>query len=339
MLDEKRPQAFDRVPPGRYGWIFAMAVLTLVIGVGVSEVFWRAQGFQPSVTDTEALWAQERARVEEAGDKTLLILGRSRIQQAFVREVFQEVCPGYDTIQLAAGGDHPIATLIDIAEKTDFDGIVLCSITADSLLPELRDQQQHYLDYYHHGYGPLERLGQRFLTFAQWHLVTLAPEITPQEVLPDLLRRDVPPQFLRVTPWRRHVVDYRKAPLPQFAEDQLKIIQENTNRYIALDGYAQWPDGLARINDYVRIIQRRGGTVVFIRVPTSGDYYAVENQHFPRKKYWNVWANMTDAETIHFEDVPAMATLECAEGTHLHLEDTEVFTRALAEELKRRGLV
>ena len=339
MLAEKRPQAFDRVPPGRYGWMLLVAVLTLVLGITASEVFWRMQGFEPSVTDTEALWAQERARVEDAGEKTLLILGRSRIQQAFVREVFHEECPGYETIQLAVGGDHPIGTLINIAENTDFNGVVLCSITADSLLPELRDQQQHYLDYYYDDYGLLERIGQRFLTFAEWRLVTLAPELTPQEVLPDLAQGDAAPQFLRCTPWRRHIVDYTKAPLAQFTADQLKTVQKNTNRYIMLDGYTKWPNGLARVNDYVRMITQRGGKVVFVRMPTSGDYYAVEKQHFPRKAYWDVWARMTDAPCIHFEDVPAMAGMECAEGTHLQLEDTVVFTRALAEELKRRGVV
>jgi hypothetical protein len=339
VLAAKRPNAFARIPGGRFGLLGVLTLLLLLAALACSEVFWRVQGFRPSVTDGEDLWCAERARVEGAGRRLAVVLGRSRIQQAFVPAVFEKAAPGYAAVQLAVGGQHPIAALRDLAENTDFAGVVICSITAPSLLPELWDQQAGYVAYYHEAWGPLAHLSRAIKTFAQWHLALLAPELTLQEVLPGLARRDVQPQFLRVTPRRHHVVDYRKAPLEQFRADQLQTIKSHMARYVTLEGYLRWPAGVQRVEDIVRRITGRGGKVVFVRLPTSGEYRETEERAFPREKYWDVWAAATSAETLHFEDVPAMAAMECAEGTHLHIEDTGRFTRLFAEELRARGVL
>ncbi|HNR31946.1 MAG TPA: hypothetical protein PKI11_13735 [Candidatus Hydrogenedentes bacterium] len=332
-MTQTTANADSRRPAGPYRRVWGGAVLVLVALTVLSEAFWRAQGFQPSVTDDEQLWALERDCLDGAGPRTVVVLGRSRIQQAFVPEIFEEMRPGYGFVQLAMGGDHPLALLRDIAENTDFAGVILCTVTAPSLLPELWNQQQHRIDYYRREWGPLKRMGRRVKTFLQAHLVILAPELSLREAIPDLLRGRVEPQFLRVSPRRHHRVDYRKVDLAKFTEDQLKTITRNVETYVALEGFTNWPDGLGRIEDWVNAIQRRGGRVVFLCCPTSGDYRAVEDKHFPREVFWDVFAARTAADTIHFEDVPGMREFVCAEGSHLHIEDTHAFTRLLVEEL------
>ena len=332
-------KADDRVPRAPYARLWALAVvLFLALAAGL-EGFWRMQEFTPSVTDDEALWAYHRARVDNAPPQTLVVLGRSRIQQAFVPEVFQKACPGWEYVQLAVGGKHPIGALRDIADATEFAGVVLCSITAASLLPELWEQQAGYLDFYYQKWGPLRRNARLIKTKLQRHLACMLPELLPQRVGPDLLRGAVPPQFLWTAPDRCQTVDYRKVDIDEFTQIQLQKITNNTQNYTSLDGYAAWPAGLARIEDMIERIQDRGGHVVFLRAPTSGDYREVERRHFPRTRFWDVFAQQSSALTLHFEDIPVMRDMVCAEGTHLHLEDTGVFTRLLVRELQQAGVL
>lgn len=331
--------ADTRQPAGPNGAMWAATLVLLAAALAVSELFWRTQGFLPSVTDDEALWALQRDRVNHAGPQTLLILGRSRIQQEFVPEVFRELCPEYDTIQLAVGGAHPVATLRDIAENTAFAGVVLCSISDASLLPELWEQQRPHLDFYYHQWGPLKRSGRAAKAFLQERLAFMAPELSFHNAVLDWLRDVLEPQFLRITADRHHVVDYRKVDLAQFADNQYKTIMKNIGEYIRFRGYAEWPAGLGRIEDLVTLIQRRGGQVVFVRCPTSGPYRAIEEQYFPRKRFWDVLVRSTRAHTLHFEDIPGMRDFDCAEGSHLHLEDTHTFTRLLVEDLRAAAIL
>lgn len=331
--------ADTRRPKGPYGLTWLAAVVLLACALAASEFFWRTQGFLPSVTDDEELWALQRGRVNRAGPKTVLILGRSRIQQEFVPEVFREVCPEYGAIQLAVGGLHPVASLRDIAVNTAFSGVVLCSISDASLLPELWEQQRPYLDFYYKEWGPLKRTGRAAKAFLQERLALLAPELSFHNAALDWLRGKLEPQFLRITADRHHSVDYRKVDLGQFTEDQYKTIMKNIGEYTQFRGYAEWPAGLGRVEDLVALIQRRGGRVVFIRCPTSGPYREIEEQYFPRKRFWDVFARSTSAYTLHFEDVPGMRGFVCAEGSHLNLEDTKTFTRLLATELQRAGII
>ncbi len=338
-LESAPPHAANRVPRGGpwRTWLGA-AALFLIVLAGL-EVFWRAQGFVPSVTDDEALWAYHRGRVENAPQKTVLFLGRSRIQQQFVPEAFQEVCPGYDYIQLALGGKHPIATLRDIAENTSFQGVVVCSLTTASLLPELWDQQRPHLDYYHHKWGSLKKNARLLKGFAQCRLAVMAPELLPQRALPDLLRGTLEPQFLLTHFDRTQTVDYHAVDIEEFTRIQQGKIERNLAHYVTLDGYQDWPKGLQQVHDIVRYIQQRGGEVVFLRAPTTGAYRERETEHFPRERFWDAFAEDTPGVALHFEDIPGMRDLVCAEGTHLYHEDAKTFTRVLAETLREHGVL
>ncbi len=331
-------RAADRLPagPGRRVWVAAIALL--LCGLGGLELCWRVQGFTPSVTDGEDLWARHRARVERAGPKTLLLLGRSRIQEQFVPEVFLESCPGMDYIQLAVGGKHPIATLFDVADNTAFSGTVLCSVTAPSLLPALWDQQAEYLHHYHTQWNPLGPTACWTKTALQSKLALLAPELLIQRSLPDLLQGRLDKQFLWTRADRSQHVDYHRVDIDAFRQIQLGKIEKNLERYRKLPDYTAWPAGLERIEKAVARIQARGGHIVFLRCPTTGSYRERERLAFPRERFWDHFAAQTAAQTWHFEDIPELAAMECAEGTHLYPDDARRFTACLARLLKAQGL-
>src|SRR5262249_10352840 len=71
------------------------------------------------------------------------------------------------------------------------------------------------------------------------------------------------------------------------------------------------------IESLVQRIQSRGGRVIFISPPMSGEVWEVNKQVFPRKDFWDVFSVRTSAKTIHFKDYPSLANFVCPDGLHL----------------------
>jgi len=333
-VSQEPTTADDRLPEAPAYRMALGAVVLCALMLAGWEAVWRAQGIRPSVTDDRSLWSYHRAHVDAAGPDTVVLLGMSRILQAFHGDVFREAAPGLEYIQLAVAAKHPVAALQDLAFESRFDGIVLCSILTAGLLPELHGQQGEHVAYYHQQFDPIEHAGRGIGNALQSRLAFMAPDALPQRAGPELLRGDLEPQFLVQLPDRTQRVDYHRVDLEQFREDRLATIRRNIEDYVRQPGYENWPSGYAPVEAAVKAIQDRGGTVVFLRMPTSGAYHRAIEARFPRERFWDVLAQRTAATTIHFQDVPEWAELECAEGSHLHLEDAAEFTRTLALKLQ-----
>ena len=78
-------------------------------------------------------------------------------------------------------------------------------------------------------------------------------------------------------------------------------------------------------------IKARGGEIVFVRTPSSGDYLNGEKMGFPREKYWDRLLAYTNCAGIHFEDYPAIDHFVCPEFSHLSQPDAVIFTKHLIE--------
>jgi hypothetical protein len=76
-------------------------------------------------------------------------------------------------------------------------------------------------------------------------------------------------------------------------------------------------------------IQARGGKVIFIRMPSTGEVWELEKQVFPRTKYWDRLIKETGAPGIHFEDYPQLSRYRCPEWSHLSPADAVTFTSDL----------
>lgn len=79
----------------------------------------------------------------------------------------------------------------------------------------------------------------------------------------------------------------------------------------------------------VQAIEQRGGKVVFIRFPSSGELRTLENKFSPRQLFWEQILSVSGANGIHFEDYPELSSFECPEWSHLTKEDSIEFTRNL----------
>ena len=124
---------------------------------------------------------------------------------------------------------------------------------------------------------------------------------------------------------------------------------------------------LKRIEEMVSKIQARGGRVIFVVLPTTGAVHAIgyfcssiactapvvlpttgavhaiEEQKYPREKYWDVMAAHTKAISIYCSDYPSLSNFNSPDGLHLDYHDAKTFTRNFAliikDALNSNGLV
>src|SRR5262245_4426819 len=95
--------------------------------LGGWELFWRLQGFKPSLNDDPALWALSRKKVSQGDENTVVFIGASRIQLDVNTDVFAEMT-GKHPIVLAIDGELPIPVLRDLADDPSFRGTIICEL-------------------------------------------------------------------------------------------------------------------------------------------------------------------------------------------------------------------
>ena len=64
----------------------------------------------------------------------------------------------------------------------------------------------------------------------------------------------------------------------------------------------------------------------------------MEKTLYPKAEFWDEFAHAINAPAIHFEDVPSLRGFSCPDESHMDRRDAPLFTRALAEEMKRSGV-
>jgi hypothetical protein len=86
---------------------------------------------------------------------------------------------------------------------------------------------------------------------------------------------------------------------------------------------------IARAAQVVATLRARGVKVLFVRMPSSGEYLAYENREFPRARAWNALLAATGAPGIHFQDYPELQGYYLPEWSHMTRAEAERFTAAL----------
>ena len=326
-------------------WAFSLVLAVSILSC--IEGFWRSLGYRPTLVDDTRQWCLQRDRVNSASENTVVLIGHSRIHQAFVGEEFYAALPGYDFVQLGLFNAEPISVLRDIVENTAFAGTVLVSVAPFCFIPDVWLPQENdpyrckVVEYYHTEWNLKHRTDRLGENLVERNLVSTFPDLAPHRVLPDIVRGEWPRQWVWLESDRTQFVDYQKADLDRYAQRQLEMLEEILKHVKSNPGYDNWPqpERLARLNDYIRMIQDRGGNVVFLRPVTSGEFGQRIADDFPREKFWDEFARSTIAPTVHYADVPELREMVCADGSHLFRDDAKTFTRILCRELVRLGAV
>lgn len=298
-------------------WFVGGLLLSLV----AAELVLRSMGHLPSVIDDRDLWAFHRQRIDETDRSDVVLLGGSRIQLGISLGTLSAGSGRKHITQLAIDGTSPMATLRDLAENSQFSGLVVCSLFAPAFEPVNWNAQQPWIDHYYRDFAVTSRLKRVFSGTLQRYLV---------------LANSGKPKYLTTQFDRSRSADYSQVDLTRHRQIRLDVGQRmfQTQRASPAAWLAQ-----ARIAEsYVHAIQQRGGDVVFIRLPSSAPLYQLEERCYPRREYWDCYARISRATLVHFEDIPGWRRFTCPDLSHLDRSDQIAFTESLVDVLVARGV-
>jgi hypothetical protein len=317
---------------GRVWWVALLVAGLLLVG---AELGWRRRGFQPSVKDTPELWALARAQASAGDGRAVVLVGSSRFQGGLVPEELAKALGGARLVQLSINGASSLPVLEDLAADERFRGLVLCEVSPTlffSVAPTaVRARPASYIAGYKHRPFVADWETVMRVPF-QERLVVLLSAVHPKSVLHHLLvNRTLPaPPFTQTLASRQQQSDFQGV-------DVTPLRQLWRQRYQSMHGKAPEPAELEalleRVSAQVDRIRARGGEVVFVRMVSSGDVRRIEDERYPRERYWDRLIART-GKGLSFEDVPALAHFECGEDSHLDRHAAPGFTRLLGQELR-----
>ena len=326
----------DRAPSlnWRRAWIGALAVA--VTAIGLAEMTWRAQGHLPSVVDDPLLWVYHRYHVG-SDSRQIVVLGASRVQLDLATQTFHEHFPENPVSVLAVDGKFPIAALRDLAQDERFRGTIVCDITMRGFAAGQWEGQQEYVANYYR-IGPSQLIEAFLKSQLQSHFVVLNPSVSLLRIwqLQQQNGQLPSPMYIVTNPDRSRSGDFTKVrfDLFRYRRNRAQRLLRSTR-----PPFDSWIGDVREVGQFVERIQARGGKVVFLRMPTTGDRWRVFERIVPKNMFWDEISAATGATTIHFRDVPSMTHFVCPDGSHLDFRDAPAFTLALLEELVQRGIL
>lgn len=321
----------------RVFWML-IAVFTILCLISL-ELVSRSLGFVPVRRDSYNFWAAERDLAAGAGADTIALLGASWTQTDIDLETIQDLFPHYRFVQLGVRARSPLPTLVDLAEDPEFQGTVICGLAAFTFSVNKNSQTTHRLFY------DTYWREQRWLRLPYLKFVASLEENVTLFHRSGLLRQSLP-RLIRGKPiyatafviesnrnWR-----FRSDASERAVIEQLSV-SRRAGMFEPTESRTETFDYLSRVEEAVKTIQSRGGKVVFVRWPSSGDRRAREEHHWPKSDYWDPFVQMTSAATLHYEDYPSLKGFTLLDESHIVDRDAPEFTRALANILIEKEIL
>lgn len=332
------------IPAARLGATGWLVLALVVVGVAAWEWKMRSLGLVAGdLEDGKSGWAVERRKLESGENDGVVLIGGSRILFDTNLDVWEEMT-GRRPVQLAMPGMNGMPVLEDIAENSRFSGLVIMDVTPLQLFrppgvgnPAFAGVLDHWRDE-----GPAKRASHRLSDFLSRYLAFPDDGYTSTTLIDQL---DLPNRGTiggpYMTPWKlSERYDDRQYVLWREIETNERLREHAIRVWL---GMKRAPIGdeliaavCADIARHVATIRARGGEVVFIRPPSAGAYYALEQRGAPRALTWDRILRESGTFGIHFEDYADMQGLTLPELSHLTREDAVRYTRAYVGVLRER---
>jgi hypothetical protein len=347
------PLEYERpIPALQWRGITVVVVLTVIGAAGAWEMYCRTIGYSPTFNDNEDLWTQARRRVMP---ESIVIIGDSR---ALFDLDLDELQKGFGKrpVQLAMGGSCAYPVLADLANDERFHGTIICSVVprmffAPPASPPMERAEKAVRRY--HTQTLAQRVSRYLAMPLEEHVAFLKQEeLTLDELLkrlpipnrPDaLVAPRLPPYFQSVDRERRTRMIEQCA---QPGELQSRIQQiwlplftpPPPPTFIPKDVFAEQMKRATedRFRDAAAAVTRlraRGGRIVFVRFPFTGELKVLEDRTTPRSDIWESLLKRTGVPGIYFEDYPELSGFNCPEWSHLSAGDSVEFTKRLVPHL------
>ena len=328
------------IPPQPWGVVSLGALLLFVLLLGAWEWHWREFGARPAYRNSYGLWAEQRRRIDQGeGDATVLV-GASRVLFGVQLPVWERLA-GERPIQLAMEGTSPVPMMEDLARDPNFTGRLLVGVAPDVFFSGFSYRGE--VVPYFHKQGPSQRSGH----WLSKHLVEpWAAFYDPDFAMAPVVRRlDWPLRpgmqaGTRVRKLAESDYDRNTHMWPKVWEDPA---YQALARRIWAEDFGKPPPGMdtpaafnakvdeqiAKAKAAVDALRARGVAVVFVRMPSDGEYYAYEERYLPRQQTWDRLLARTGAPGIHFMDHPQLQGFVLPEWSHLSAPEASRFTEQL----------
>jgi len=343
-------RAIPRLP---WRGITVVIVVLVFAAAAAWELYVRSIGYGPTLNPTDDLWAQRRRAVKP---ESVVIIGDSR--GWFDLDLGElEKGLGKRPVQLAMGGGCAYPVLADLANDERFHGTIICSV-----VPRLFFAPP--------GSPPMDRSGKSVRrshteTWAQRASQYLAipleenmaflkqDDLTTEALLeelpiPDRPNAQVPPAG---PPYFGTIDRERRARMIERCAQPGKLQSKIQQRWLRLFNPPPPPSFIPleafiatmqkaqedRFLDTMKAVEKlraRGGKIVFVRFPVSGELKTLEDKLSPRAQLWEPLLKRTGVTGIYFEDYPELASFVCPEWSHLSAGDSVEFSKRLIPHLR-----
>ncbi|MEP7155759.1 MAG: hypothetical protein ABI905_08285 [Betaproteobacteria bacterium] len=325
-----------------------LAFIACLALAGIMEARLAQLGYAPTIVDGAELWSRERMRASRIGKNALVIIGASRIQLGLDMPTLREET-GQEPVQLAVLGSSPVTVLAGLAADPTINGTILVDYYDGFAM---NDTATRYQDKYRQKLlsNPLLTLGadieDKLVRLIRENLRSFADGATPYTSLQRAWSGKPRQLYVTTMPDRSRRGDYSKVPMPAFYHanvirslgftvdagraDLEQYLQAKADEVAPVDN-RQFLKEAAGVKEMIAAIEKRGGRVIFIRMPISGLIGKIEGRQFPREKFWLPFLAMVGAQGVWTEDDPVLAGFKTPDGSHLDFRDQPAFTKRLAE--------
>lgn len=320
---------------GNGGWIALVVLIALLVSW---EAWVRiAQQVTPSYRNSDALWAEQRRRIDHGDGNGWVLIGSSRTLFDLQLPVWEQVS-GARPIQLALEGTSPVAVLEQLADDPDFTGKLLVGV-APGLFFSGYEYRRPAIDHYHDE-TPAQWFGQQVSLLIEPWLAFYNFDYA----LPAIVRRQ---------PWPARAGVETELEVRKLADMQRdrnnrmwsRVVDDPEYQALAKRIWAQNWVPLAELPEPVRArilesrdkqieravaavttLQQRGVPVVFVQLPYSGHYAESEPDIAPRALTWDRLIGQSGAPGLHFMDHPEMQGYDLPEWSHMSAAEADRFT-------------
>jgi hypothetical protein len=334
-----QPVPVRPVPEQPWGKILLGAMALLALLVAGWESYWRGYDAKPGIRNTYALWAIQRQRIDKGKGNAIVLVGGSRVYYDIQLPVWERL-GGQRPIQLSFEGTSPLTYLEDLAADPKFVGRALVGVEPDLFFSgfEYRGGAVRYT----RKESPSEYIGQQLsMRLIEPYLAFDDPDFALHTVLERQPWPERPGKHAYLGPRK---LGYHEADRNSYVWDKLSDDPEYRDLWQRMwrDGFEPGPDDptpaealktekeqIERAARVVTKLRARGVQVLFVRMPSSGEYLSFENRQFPRARTWAALLAATGAPGIHFEDYPELQGYQLPDWSHMTHSEAERFTAAL----------
>jgi hypothetical protein len=349
------PLEFERpIPQIPWRGMTVVVVLVVIAGATAWEFYCRSIGYGPTLNNTEDLWAMARQRVQP---ESVVIIGDSRGWFDLDLDELQKGL-GKRPVQLAGPGSCPYPVLADLTNDESFHGTIICSFTPRLFMappgsPPMERAEKNVRR--SRTQTPAQSVSQYLAMPLEEHVAFLKQgDLTLEDLLkrlpipnrPNALIPPPPPPYFQTIDRERRARMIEECARPG-SELQRRIQQgwiplftpPPPPSYIPKDVFmAHMMKAIEqRFQDVAAAAQKlrsRGGKIVFVRLPVSGELKVLEDRTTPRSQIWDRVIKDTAAPGIYFEDYPELASFTCPEWSHLSAGDSVEFSKRLVPHLR-----